>query len=546
MKIALAQINTIVGDFTGNLAVARRILTEARQAGAELVVFPELTFAGYPPQDLLEKQSFFEKNLDALHSFRRDVKGLAAVIGYLDRNPHSYGKPLFNSAALLEDGEIRQVTHKCLLPSYDVFDEARYFEPCAQTHGLFDFQGGKIGVTICEDFWNDADMFPHRLYRYDPVAELARHEPALFININASPFSLGKPLFREKLLTHAARKYNTPVIMVNQVGGYDEIIFDGNSLAVDDTGKVIARCPEFAEELKVVDLSRSNSAVPYESPPLAEQIFRALRLGIHDYSRKCGFRKAVIGLSGGIDSALVACLAADALGPQNILGVAMPSMFNSPESVEDARRLAENLGIRFQVIPIREIYDVYIQDLASAFENRPFDATEENLQARIRGNILMALSNKFGYLLLSTGNKSELAVGYSTLYGDMCGGLAVIADLLKTQVYEVSHWINRQQEIIPRSTLTKPPSAELRPNQKDQDDLPPYEVLDDILSLYIEEQLSLAAIVGRGFDPALVRRIITMVDRNEYKRRQAPPCLRITGKAFGLGRRFPIVQKFQY
>jgi len=546
MKIALAQINTIVGDFSGNLALARRVLERARKAGAELVVFPELTFAGYPPQDLLEKKSFFENNLDALHSFRRDVMGLAAIVGYLDRNPNSYGKPLFNSAALLADGEIRQVTHKCLLPSYDVFDEARYFEPCKKAMGLFEFSGHKIGVTICEDFWNDADLFPHRLYGYDPVADLARHKPALFININASPFSIGKPMLREKLLTHAARKYGTPVVMVNQVGGYDEIIFDGNSLAADDTGRVIARCPEFTEDLQVVDLQGSNREIPYDSTPLAEQIFRALRLGIHDYTRKCGFRQTVIGLSGGIDSALVACIAADALGPENVIGVAMPSMFSSPESVVDARRLAENLGIRFRVIPIRDMYDVYIRELEPIFEGRPFDATEENLQARIRGNILMALSNKFGYLLLSTGNKSEMAVGYSTLYGDMCGGLAVIADLLKTQVYEVSHWINRQSEIIPFSTLAKPPSAELRPNQTDQDDLPPYEVLDDILALYIEEQLSLAAIVGRGFDPALVRRIITMVDRNEYKRRQAPPCLRITGKAFGLGRRFPIVQKFQY
>jgi len=543
MKIALAQINTIVGDFDRNIQIARNCLDRARRAGTDIIVFPELTFSGYPPQDLLEKNSYIEKNLEAIQAFKESVHGIAAVVGFIDRNSQA-GKPLYNSAAFIQDGRIRLITHKCLLPTYDIFDEARHYVACSKAEGLIEYKGKRVALTICEDFWNDSDIFPKRLYTYDPVEDLARQGADLFININASPFTIGKPILRQRILTHAARKYRVPVIMVNQVGGYDEIIFDGTSLVADETGQVIAQCPSFQEDLMIVDL---NQARQVELPPeqnITEQVFRALVLGTRDYSHKCGFHSAVIGLSGGIDSALVACIASEALGPENVTGVAMPSMFSSPGSVQDAKALAQNLGIKLNVFPIKKIYDSYVEELRPVFKDLPFDAAEENIQARIRGNLLMALSNKFGHLLLSTGNKSEMAVGYSTLYGDMCGGLAVIADVLKTKVYDLSRWINRNGEIIPGSTIRKPPSAELRPNQTDQDELPPYDVLDEILTLYIEEQLSFSGIIKRGFDGDLVRRVITMVDRNEYKRRQAAPCLKITGKSFGLGRRFPIVQKF--
>ena len=544
MKIALAQINTVVGDFDANLKIALARAETARAAGADVVAFPELTFSGYPPKDLLEKRSYVEKNLETLHRFRKELKGVAAVVGFISRNDAATGKPLFNAAAFVADGRIVHSTRKCLLPTYDVFDEARHFEPCPKAHGLFEWQGRRIALTICEDFWNDADLFPHRLYRYDPAEDLAGQGAEAFININASPFTVEKPALRRSIVTHAAAKYGVPVLMVNQVGGYDDIIFDGNSLAADDAGRVIARARDFEEDLVMVDLdARAGDIHPVSDGP-AEQSYRALVLGTRDYTRKCGFRQVVIGLSGGIDSALVACIAVEALGAENVRGVAMPSMFSSPSSVTDAEALARNLGIRLESVPISDIYGCFLKGLKPVFGERPFDTTEENLQARIRGNILMALSNKFGCMVLSTGNKSELAVGYSTLYGDMCGGLAVISDLLKTHVYDLARWINRAGDVIPRSTMEKAPTAELRPGQRDQDDLPPYETLDAILRLYIEEQRSMAELIAQGFDEALVRRIVGMVDRNEYKRRQAPPGLKITGKAFGVGRRLPIVQRF--
>ncbi|HQK88851.1 MAG TPA: NAD+ synthase, partial [Acidobacteriota bacterium] len=401
-------------------------------------------------------------------------------------------------------------------------------------------------LTICEDFWNDAQLFPRRMYRYDPVEDLAGQGAGLFININASPFTLGKPELRRRIVTHAAGKYGVPVLLVNQVGGYDVIVFDGGSMIAAAGGELMAQGRAFEEDLVVADLTLPPAALPEAAAEPAEQIYRALVLGTRDYTRKCGFRQAVIGLSGGVDSALVACLAAAALGPENVTGIAMPSMFSAPASLADAEALARNLGIRLEIIPITAVYDSYLQQLRTLFAGRPFDTTEENLQARIRGNLLMAFSNKFGAMVLSTGNKSELAVGYSTLYGDMCGGLAVISDLLKTQVYEVCRWINRTRPVIPESTLTKAPSAELRPNQTDQDELPPYDILDAVLRLYIEEQQSRREIIERGFDPAMVDRIVGMVDRNEYKRRQAPPGLKVTGKAFGFGRRLPIVHRFTY
>lgn len=546
MKVALAQINTVVGDFEQNLRIVQDWLGRARAAGADLVVFPELTFAGYPPKDLLEKRSFVDKNLEILQRFKRDVRGIAAVVGYVSRNESGSGKPLFNSAALVADGQILHTTHKCLLPTYDVFDEARHFEPSSRALGLVAYRDRRIALTICEDFWNDAQLFPQRMYRYDPVEDMAGQGTDLFININASPFTLGKPGLRRRIVTHAAGKYGVPVLLVNQVGGYDEIVFDGGSLIAAAGGELVAQGRAFEEDLVVADLTLPPAAPPEAVMEPAEQIYRALVLGTRDYTRKCGFRQVVIGLSGGVDSALVACIAAEALGPENVAGIAMPSMYSAPASLADAEALARNLGIRLEIIPIAAVYDNYLQQLRTLFAGRPFDTTEENLQARIRGNLLMAFSNKFGSMVLSTGNKSELAVGYSTLYGDMCGGLAVISDLLKTQVYEVCRWINRARPVIPESTLTKAPSAELRPNQTDQDELPPYDVLDAVLRLYIEEQQSRREIIERGFDTALVDRIMGMVDRNEYKRRQAPPGLKVTGKAFGFGRRLPIVHRFTY
>lgn len=544
MKIALAQIDTIIGDFDNNLRIVEAAVQRARAAGADIVVLPELTFSGYPPKDLVEKHSYVEKNLEILDRFQRGVHGIAALVGFISRNESSSGKPLYNSAAFIADGRMVNLTHKCLLPTYDVFDEGRHFEPYPKSRGLVSYKGTRIAVTICEDIWNDAELFPHRLYAYDPVEDLAGQGAALILNISASPFTLNKPALRRNIAVHAARKYGAAVIMVNQVGGNDDIVFDGNSLAVNRAGQIIAQAHDFQEDFVLADLGAGTGDMRETAAADVEAATRALVLGIRDYTRKCGFSQVVIGLSGGIDSALVACLAATALGPENVLGVAMPSPFSSPGSVRDAQTLSRNLGIRLETVPIHAIYQNFLHELQPIFGDRPFGVAEENLQARIRGNILMAISNKFGAMVLSTGNKSELAVGYSTLYGDMCGGLAVISDLLKTRVYEMARWINRNGEVIPRSSLEKPPSAELRPEQTDQDDLPPYGVLDTILELYIEEQKSRREITARGMDPETVDRIIRMVDRNEYKRRQAPPGLKITGKAFGYGRRLPIVQRF--
>ncbi len=544
MKIALAQINTIIGDFENNLKKVIKFTKKAEKRGADIVIFPELTFTGYPPRDLLEKKSFIEKNIEILHRYKKTVGETAAVVGFVSWNKNNTGKPIFNSGAFIHKGEIKLIFDKCLLPTYDVFDEARYFEPSKKAKGFLEFKGKKIGLTICEDFWNEPEIFQHRLYQYDPVEDLANKGVDLFISIMASPYNVGKIDFREKIYKTVAKKYGIPIATVNLIGGNDDILFDGNSFCVDSNGKIFSKAYDFKEDLLVVDFENGIGKIKETSKSEEEEILKALIMGTRDYTHKCSFKSAVIGLSGGIDSALTAKIAADALGSENVVGVMMPSMYSSEGSIKDSEKLAKNIGISLKNVPISETYYKYLKILNPHFEGKEKDKTEENLQARIRGNILMAFSNKFGHLVLSTGNKSELAVGYSTLYGDMCGGLAVISDLLKTRVYKVVNFINRNEEIIPHEIVEKPPSAELRPGQKDQDELPPYEVLDPILSLYIEDLLSPSDIVSQGYPEKIVKKITTMVDKNEYKRRQAPPGLRITSKAFGYGRRLPIVQKF--
>ncbi|MBP7868100.1 MAG: NAD+ synthase [Acidobacteria bacterium] len=544
MKVAIAQFNALIGDFNGTLKALSERVARARAAGAELVVFPELAVSGYPAKDLLERHGFIDRNLEALRALAAEARGIAVVAGFISRNESGSGKPFFNSAAFMADGEVTHVTHKCLLPTYDVFDEARHFESAPRALGLVDFGGVPLGITICEDLWNDPDLFPHSLYRYDPVRDLVSRGARLILNLSASPFSLGKPERRRRIAAHAAWKYRVPVVLANQVGGHDDIVFDGHGFAVDAEGRVLAQCGGFIDDLVVADTEKPAVGPDPGFPGEAEQVYRALVLGTRDYVRKCGFRKVVLGLSGGIDSALTACVAAEALGAENVLGVAMPSRFNAPASLTDAADLARNLGIRLESLPIGPVYEAFLGQLAPVFAGTPFGGAEENLQARIRGTLLMAISNKQGAMVLSTGNKSELAVGYCTLYGDMCGGLAVISDLFKTRVYEVSRWVNREREIIPRSTLEKAPSAELRPDQTDQDDLPPYDLLDRVLELYVEERRSVAEIAAQGIDETLVRRVARMVDANEYKRRQAAPGIKVTEKAFGAGRRLPLAQGF--
>lgn len=544
MKVAIAQFNARIGDFDGTLKTLSDRVARARAAGADLVVFPEMAVSGYPAKDLLERHGFIDRNLETLRALAAEARGIAVVAGFISRNESGAGKPFFNSAAFLENGGVSHVTHKCLLPTYDVFDEARHFESAPRALGLVEFRGVPLGITICEDIWNDPDLFPHSLYRYDPVRDLVSRGARLILNLSASPFSLGKPERRRRIAAHAAWKYRVPVVLANQVGGHDDIVFDGHGFAVDAEGQVLAQCGGFVDDLVVVDTDRTAAGPDPLFPGEAEQVFGALVLGTRDYVCKCGFRQVVLGLSGGIDSALTACVAVEALGAENVLGVAMPSAFNAPASLTDAADLARNLGIRLETLPVGPVYEAFLGQLAPVFAGTPFGGAEENLQARIRGTLLMAISNKRGAMVLSTGNKSELAVGYCTLYGDMCGGLAVISDLFKTRVYEVSRWVNRDREIIPRSTLEKAPSAELRPNQTDQDDLPPYDLLDRVLELYVEERRSVAEIAAQGVDEALARRVARLVDCNEYKRRQAAPGIKVTEKAFGAGRRLPLAQGF--
>jgi len=541
MRIGLAQTNPIVGAFDYNLEKAKRFIEEAKRMGCDLVIFPEFSLIGYPPKDLLEKEDFVENNLRCLDELIRNTEGIAVVCGFIDKNSNSRSKPLNNAAVFFENGKILLKTYKILLPSYDVFDEARYFSPGKRAKWL-EWRGKRIGITICEDIWNDKD-FPHpQLYEIDPVANLAKDGIDILINISASPYYIGKVELRQKILAHLAKKYNFPIVYVNQVGGNDELIFDGNSKVVLPRG-IASHAKDFDEDLVTFDLEMGKG-VCRETSEGEEAILKALILGTRDYAYKSGFKKAVVGLSGGIDSSLVAWIAREAFGRENVLGVSMPSPYTSKISLDGVYKLVKNLGIKHLNIPISGIFNAYLDTLRPIFEGLPWDVTEENIQARIRGNILMALSNKFGYLVLSTGNKSEMAVGYCTLYGDLTGGLAVISDVPKTLVYRLASYINREEEIIPIEIIKRPPSAELRPNQRDEDDLPPYSVLDLILKEYIENSQDIKDIVKMGFSEDVVKEVVKRVDRNEYKRYQAPPGLKITTKAFGYGRRYPIVQHY--
>jgi NAD+ synthetase len=544
MKIALAQINTTVGDFAGNIDRIVKYARCAQERGADLVVFPELALCGYPPRDLVERPGFIRKSESELERLAGLLPAVPALVGYVRRSHAVQGKAVADAAALIKDGKVVLDYTKILLPFYDVFDESRYFEP-GQSIGLYEFNAFKLGITICEDVWNDKHFWKKQLYHRDPVDECVRAGANLLLNIASSPYSTEKIQLRHDMLKAIADSRHIAVVYVNHVGGNDQLVFDGSSMAFNGRGELGARACSFEEDLVIFDTSDGQLEIHPAPASETEAVYQALKLGVHDYVVKCGFQKVIVGLSGGIDSSLVATLAADALGPQNVTGVGMPGPYSSPGSIRDAEALARNLGIDFRIIPITPIFESYLSALDPAFEGEPRDVTEENIQARIRGNILMALSNKFGSIVLSTGNKSELAAGYCTLYGDMAGGLAAIADVPKVMVYDLAHYVNRAGERIPQACLEKPPSAELRPNQTDQDTLPPYEVLDAILKDYIEEALSSQEIAEKHhLDLSLVRDTIRKVDGAEYKRQQAPPTLKVTAKAFGMGRRYPIAQKY--
>ena len=546
MKIALAQIDPTVGDFDGNLKKIVSASQRAAALGARLTVFSELAICGYPPADFLEKPSFLARCRSAVDELAAATSGLSTAVlaGVALPADDQSGKPAVNAAVLLDRGKLLLEQHKCLLPFYDVFDEQRYFTP-SRTQQVVELDGLRLAITICEDAWNDKNFWPRRLYKADPLEELMRQNPAVHLNLSSSPFWHGKRAIRREMLAAIARRDGVPVLMSNQVGGNDSLIFDGSSLALNAQGELIAQAASFEEDLIVLD--------PFDAPPIpiptdddTEAAYRALVLGTRDYVRKCGFSKVLVGLSGGIDSALVAAIAEDALGAENVIGVGMPSPYSSVGSIDDSRKLAANLGIRFELIPISGLFGEYTHALEPMFAGLKADTTEENIQSRIRGSLLMALSNKFSALVLTTGNKSEMAVGYCTLYGDMVGALAVIGDLVKTRVYAVCRWLNRDGEVIPEAILEKPPSAELRPDQKDTDSLPPYEVLDPILEAYVEryetpERISEA----NGFPLALVQQVVRLVERSEYKRQQAAPVLKVTPKSFGMGRRFPIAVKVE-
>lgn len=543
MKILLAQINPIVGDLTGNTEKILQGIAEAKKRSATLVVFPELCLSGYPPDDFLLLPHFVDALNNHLKAIKEASVGLGVIVGTPRRTSKATGQPLHNSAAIFYDGNLVGYQDKSLLPTYDVFDERRYFEP-ADTINIWNLCGKKVALTICEDIWEHSDLLKYTKYARDPILELHSQQPDLLINISASPYSHENTQYRITACSKAAKTLTCPVLLCNQVGGNDGIIFDGQSIYVDKHGNLQQCGKAFEEDYLLVDLTESYAPFHRKENPI-EDLYKALILGLRDYFKKLGFSKACLGLSGGIDSALVACLAVEALGRENVLAVLMPSRFSSKDSVEEARRLSETLGIAHELISIEGPFQSYLDLLKPIFDDKPFDVTEENLQARIRGMILMAISNKLGYIVLSTGNKSELAMGYSTLYGDMCGGLGVISDVSKRQVYALSRWINRDREIIPWSTIQKAPSAELRPNQKDSDTLPDYEIIDSVLGAYVEEHQSPQEIASRFHYPLdLVNDLIHRIHQNEYKRRQSPPGLRVTEKAFSVGRRFPIVQKF--
>src|SRR6267378_6343257 len=540
MKIGFAQINPTVGDLRGNCELIISAYERLAAAGAELVLTPELAITGYPPQDLVFKSRFVPENLALLEKLHAQVGESALLVGFVDRNG-GRGKPFHNAAALLERGKPIRKMYKSLLPTYDVFDEDRYFEPATRIES-FEVQGKKIGVTVCEDIWTD-EYLSRPLYDVEPVRRLVEQDSEIILNLSASPFRLHEPASRFEMIAAQARTYRRPICYCNVVGGNDQLVFDGNSIAVNASGVSIAQLEAFREDEKIVD-TNSIDTIEFREAKTEEQLLAALSLGLRDYCRKCNFHSAVVGLSGGVDSAVTAVIAVDALGAENVTGVSMPSPYSSRGSIEDARSLAQNLGIEFFEIPITDAFRDFKGQFKEIFKGLSENETEENMQPRLRAMTLMALSNKFGHLLLTTGNKSELAVGYCTLYGDMAGGLAVISDVPKTIVYELARWINRKREVIPKSTIEKPPSAELKPNQKDQDTLPPYEILDQILRLYVEDNLSARDIIGRGFDENTVRWVQRRVDLNEYKREQAAPGLKVTSRAFGLGRRMPIAQKY--
>ena len=543
MKIALGQINPTVGDFSGNAAKIVEFAGRARAAGAGLILFPELSICGYPPRDLVDRPSFVKRNRETAERIAAETKGIAVICGLVTPAPADAGRNVQNSAALLQDGKIAFMQSKMLLPTYDVFDEMRNFAP-AKRQELFPFCGNRMALTICEDAWNDKEFWAKRLYTVDPVEALIQSGGNFVLNISASPFWIGKREFRRDMLASIARGHKVPVALVNQVGGNDSLVFDGSSLVLNREGEVIAQGKSFEEDLIYFDSQSLTGEMHEQMAGDDASAYSALVLGTRDYMRKCGFGKAIIGLSGGIDSALTAVIAADAIGPENVIGVGMPGPYSSQGSIDDARTLAKNLGIRFELISIDPAYQAYRGMLKDVFAGTPEDVTEENLQSRARGMLLMALSNKFGAIVLSTGNKSELGVGYCTLYGDMVGGLAVISDVPKTLVYRLSHYVNSRREMIPAATLEKPPSAELRPDQKDSDSLPPYEVLDAVLEDYVEDSHPIEQIAAdHGFDIEVVRRVVRMVDRAEYKRQQAAPGLKISPKAFGYGRRFPIAAR---
>ena len=545
MKIALGQINPTVGDFSGNAAKIIDFARRAQAAGAGLILFPELSVCGYPPRDLVERPAFVAKNRQTLDRIAAETNGIAVICGLVTPARAETGKSVMNSAALLRDGKLAFLQSKMLLPTYDVFDEMRNFAP-AGSQELFDLCGNRMALTICEDAWNDKHFWNKPLYGFDPVEALVRAGGNFVLNISASPFWLGKRELRRDMLATIARSDRVPVVMVNQVGGNDSLIFDGSSLVLNREGRIVAQGKSFAEDIVLFDSATLEGEMHEQIEGEEASAYAALVLGTRDYVRKCGFQQVIVGLSGGIDSALTATIAADAVGRENVFGVGMPGPYSSRGSIDDARSLASNLGIRFELLPISAICDRYTDVLKGVFAGRKEDVTEENLQSRARGCLLMALSNKFHAIVLSTGNKSELGVGYCTLYGDMVGGLAVISDVPKTLVYRISHYVNSIRPVIPKASLEKPPSAELRPDQKDSDSLPPYDVLDAILEDYIEESHDAVEIAeDRGFDLDLVQRVTRMVDRAEYKRQQAAPGIKISAKAFGYGRRFPIAAKYE-